>query len=168
MALHRGEGSCELRKETSVLYFDGVSPVEKKRTNALRQDKRNTALTGAENCIQDMENRWRDAAVQHKPTFKKLEKKLRDAFYLGQDSRMVLATYLRGQGWSLPDTASEADVTIARNFMPGDIVVSQDSDMAAYENVETIWRPLPRKRFLKYDMAVVVKHHLQSSRVLTK
>ncbi|KAK5807972.1 hypothetical protein F5H01DRAFT_325101 [Linnemannia elongata] len=94
----------------------------------------------------------------------KLEKKLRDAFYLGQDSRMVLATYLRGQGWSLPDTASEADVTIARNFMPGDIVVSQDSDMAAYENVETIWRPLPRKRFLKYDMAVVTLDSLLEAR----
>ncbi|KAF9327631.1 hypothetical protein BGZ91_001374 [Linnemannia elongata] len=99
-----------------------------------------------------------------KPTFKKLEKKLRDAFYFGQDSRMVLATYLRGQGWSLPDTASEADVTIARDFMPGDIVLSQDSDMAAYVNVETIWRPLPRRRFLKYDMAVVTLDSLLEAR----
>jgi hypothetical protein len=78
---------------------------------------------------------------------------------------MVLATYLRGQGWSLPETASEADVTISRGFKPGDIVVSQDSDMTAYENVETIWRPLSRKRFLKYEMAVVAKHHLQLSRM---
>ncbi|KAF9294563.1 hypothetical protein BGZ88_003689 [Linnemannia elongata] len=62
-AIERDLISCELRKETSVLYLDGVSPVEKQHTNALRQDKRNTALAGAENCIQDMENRWRDAAV---------------------------------------------------------------------------------------------------------
>ncbi|KAF9108991.1 hypothetical protein BGX30_008576, partial [Mortierella sp. GBA39] len=37
--------------------------------------------------------------------------------------------------------------------------------MAAYENVETIWRPLSRRRFLKYEMGVVAKHHLQLSRV---
>ncbi|KAI8601630.1 hypothetical protein EDD21DRAFT_414735 [Dissophora ornata] len=78
---------------------------------------------------------------------------------------MVLATYLRGRGWSFPEIASEADVTIARDFKPGDIVVLQDSDMAAYENVETTWRPLSRKRFLKYEMVIVTKHYLQLSRV---
>ncbi|KAF8947558.1 hypothetical protein BGZ47_008703 [Haplosporangium gracile] len=63
---------------------------------------------------------------------------LRDTFYLGQDSRMMLTKYLRGQGWNLPEIASEADVAIARDFKPGDIVMLGDSDMTAYENVETI------------------------------
>jgi hypothetical protein len=164
-AIERHLISCELLKETSVLYLDGISPVEKQHTNTLRQDKRIIAMEGAEDCIRDMEKSLEGGHSPRKPTFKKLETKLRDAFYLGQDSRMVLATYLRGQGWSLPDIASEADVDIARDFKPGDIAVSQDSDMAAYENVETILRPLPRRRFLKYEMAVVAKHHLQLSRV---
>ncbi|KAG9063007.1 hypothetical protein KI688_004607 [Linnemannia hyalina] len=136
--------SCELRKKTS--------------------DKRNTALAGAEDCIRNMEKSLEGGHSPCKPTFKKLMNKLRGAFYLGQDSRMVLVTYLRGQGWSLPEIASEADITIAHDFKPGDIVVSQDSDITAYENVETIW-PLSRRRFLKYEMGAVAKHHLQLSRV---
>ncbi|KAF9536884.1 hypothetical protein EC957_009495 [Mortierella hygrophila] len=141
-AIERHFISCELPKETSVLYLDGISPVEKQHTNASRQDKRNTALAEAEDCIRNMEKSLEGGHSPRKPTFKKLENKLRGAFYFSQDSRMVLATYLRGQGWSLPEIASEADVTIARDFKADDIVVSQDSDMAAYENVETIWRPL--------------------------
>ncbi|KAG0272621.1 hypothetical protein BGZ97_010942, partial [Linnemannia gamsii] len=39
--------------------------------------------------------------------------------------------------------------------------------MAAYENVETIYRPLSRKRFLKYKMAVVTKHLELSRKQLT-
>lgn len=54
---------------------------------------------------------------------------------------MVLATYLREQGWDLPEVESESDAAIARDLELGDIVVSGDSDMAAYENVETIYRP---------------------------
>jgi hypothetical protein len=166
-AIERHLISCELHKETSVLYLDGISPVEKQHTNSLRQYKRNNALAGVEDCIRDMEKSLEGGHAPHKPTFKNLEKKLRGAFYLGQDSRMVLATYLRGQGWNLPEVASESDVAIACDFKPGDVVVSGDSDMAAYENVETIYRPLSRKRFLKYKMAVVTKHLELSRKQLT-
>jgi len=164
-ALERHLISCGLHKETSVLYLDGISPVEKQRTDSLRQDKRNIALTGAEVYIRDMEQSLEEGRSPHKPAFKKLEKKLRSAFYLGQDSRMALTTYLREQGWDLPEVASESDVAIARDLKLGDIVVSGDSDMAVYENVETIYRPLSQRRFLRYEMAVVTKHNLQLSRL---
>ncbi|KAF9131356.1 hypothetical protein BG015_003870, partial [Linnemannia schmuckeri] len=130
-----------------------------------RQNKRSTALAGAEDCIRDMEKSLEGGHNPRKLTFKELEKKLRDAFYLGQGSRMALVTYLHGEDWILPEVASEADVAIARDFKPDDVVVSGDSDMVAYENVETIWWPLSQRRLPKYEMAVVSKHHLQLSHV---
>ncbi|KAK3813787.1 MAG: hypothetical protein JOS17DRAFT_779229 [Linnemannia elongata] len=163
-ALERHLISCGLHKETSVLYLDGISPVEKQCTDSLRQDKRNIEPAGAEDYIRDMEQSLEEGRSPRKPAFKKLEK-LRSAFYLNQDSRMVLTTYLREQGWDLPEVVSESDVAIARDLELGDIVVSGDSDMAAYENVETIYRPLSRRRFLRYEMVVVTKHHLQLSRL---
>ncbi|KAG9072372.1 hypothetical protein KI688_000142 [Linnemannia hyalina] len=124
-AIERHLISCELHKETSVLYLDGISPVEKQHTNSLRQDKRNTALAGVEDCIRDMEKSLEGGHTPHKPAFKILEKKLRGTFYLGQDSWMVLATYLRGQGWDLPEVASESDVANARDFKSGDVATNQ-------------------------------------------
>ncbi|KAK3823851.1 MAG: hypothetical protein JOS17DRAFT_776920 [Linnemannia elongata] len=73
-----------VRPKTSNKYFYPNRRVRisesRTRADALRQDKRNIALAGAEDCIRDMEQSLEEGHSPHKPTFKK--EKLRGAFYL--------------------------------------------------------------------------------------
>ncbi|KAF9079164.1 hypothetical protein BGX23_004873, partial [Mortierella sp. AD031] len=79
-------------------------------------------------------------------------------FYWSQESRSSLAHYLTNNGWNVVVCPSEADIAIAADCQPKDIVVSGDSDMLIYDTVETVWRPLSRGRFLVYELAAVMDH----------
>src|SRR5690554_7386677 len=67
------------------------------------------------------------------------------------EDRQAFATYLRHAGWSVVECQTEADIKVARDFMPGDIVLSRDSDMLMYESISTVWRPISAGRILVYD-----------------
>ena len=43
---------------------------------------------------------------------------------------------------------TEADLQIALDYMPEDVVVTRDSDLLVYNNIVTIWRPISRDRIL--------------------
>ncbi|KAF9119345.1 hypothetical protein BG015_006370 [Linnemannia schmuckeri] len=75
-----------------------------------------------------------------------------------EESRTSLAAYLINNGWNVIECPSEADIAIASDCQPSDIVVSGDSDMLIYDTVKTIWRPLSRGRFLVYKLAEVLGH----------
>ncbi|KAF9944380.1 hypothetical protein BGZ72_002451, partial [Mortierella alpina] len=64
---------------------------------------------------------------------------------------------MRQEGWTVVESPFEADVAIASDCTPSDIVVSIDSDYFAYRSVTTILRPF-RGKFLKYDVSQVAAH----------
>ncbi|KAF9945327.1 hypothetical protein BGZ72_001470 [Mortierella alpina] len=48
---------------------------------------------------------------------------------------------------------TNADVAIARDCRPGDIVISADSDMLAYSTISILWRPVSRGLILVYNIS---------------
>ncbi|KAF9079548.1 hypothetical protein BGX23_003773, partial [Mortierella sp. AD031] len=159
--------SYRIPQASSVLYLDGPSPEEKRRTCELRMAKRTCALDKAEACIADLERVFKGGGKFRKEHFRKLTKHINAAFYLSLDSRKALARYLRDKGWKVVECPSEADIAIASDCQPGDVVVSSDSDMLLYASVETRWRPLTRGRFLVYELSKVLKHLEMSRAQLT-
>jgi len=145
--------SCRVPKNAAVLYIDGPSPDEKLTTREFREAKRVLALQKAQTCIEDMEERLEGRRRLQKRDFSKLRKLTRAAFYWSLESRKSLAEHLAGNGWNVVECTSEADLAIAMDCQPGDVVLSSDSDMLVYTTVETIWRPLARGRFLVYNVA---------------
>ncbi|KAG0245514.1 hypothetical protein BG011_002768, partial [Mortierella polycephala] len=105
-----------------------------------------------------MEARVGSQRKVRKRDFNKLFKNIRAAFYWSQESRNSLAHHLTNNGWNVVVCPSEADIAIADDCQPKDIVVSGDSDMLIYDTVETVWRPLSRGRFLVYELAAVMDH----------
>lgn len=144
--------------KTSFLYIDGPSPDEKHATLKAREAKRALALQRAQACIGDMEARVGSHQTVRKRDFNKLFKNTRAVFYWSQESRSSLAHHLSSNGWNVVVCPSEADIAIAADCQPKDIVVSGDSDMLIYDTVETVWRPLSRGRFLVYELAAVMDH----------
>ncbi|KAK3813748.1 MAG: hypothetical protein J3R72DRAFT_462078 [Linnemannia gamsii] len=80
------------------------------------------------------------------------EKDLASAFYWSLSSRQHFAEYMRDLGWT-----TEADVAIAQDAQPGDVVISSDSDMMAYASVETLWRPVSQNLVLAYHIPDILK-----------
>lgn len=158
IAFERFLASSGVPRVSTVLYIDGPSPEEKLETFQLREQKRRVALEKANLCLSDMETRIGGRRRVKKHNFTKLNKLLRASFYLSQDARVSLAGYLRERGWTVVECRSEADITIAIECQPQDIVVSRDSDMLIYAAVHTIWRPISRGKYLVYHLPEVLSH----------
>ncbi|KAG0294470.1 hypothetical protein BGZ98_001756 [Dissophora globulifera] len=69
--------------------------------------------------------------------------------------RESFAEYMTRAGWKVQTCVSEADVGIARDCQPGDIVVSADSDMLAYSSILILWRPISRSLILVCEISDV-------------
>ncbi|KAG0275082.1 hypothetical protein BGZ97_010389, partial [Linnemannia gamsii] len=63
-----------------------------------------------------------------KSHFGKVRSGLASLFYWPKEQRAGFAQYMRGKGWTVLVADSEADVAIAIEALPGDIVISGDSD----------------------------------------
>ncbi|KAF8923561.1 hypothetical protein BGZ47_004674, partial [Haplosporangium gracile] len=159
--------SCGLPQASTVLYVDGPSPEEKRRTREFRDRKRADALAKAEASISEMENIFRSGGRLRKPHFKKLAKHLHASFVWSMDSRRALAQLLQELGWSVVECVSEADTAIASDCGAHDIAISGDSDSLIYSSIETIWRPLKRGQYLVYDVPKLLKHLEISRTALT-
>ncbi|KAF9397496.1 hypothetical protein BGZ94_006279, partial [Podila epigama] len=105
-----------------------------------------------------METRVNKQQKVRKRDFIKLFKNIRAAFYWSQEFRSSLAHYLTTKGSNVVVCPSEADIAIATDCQPNDIVISGDSDMLIYDTVKTVWRPLSRGRLLVYELAAVMDH----------
>ncbi|KAH7053611.1 hypothetical protein BKA57DRAFT_502069 [Linnemannia elongata] len=82
---------------------------------------------------------------------------LGSAFYWSLASRQHFTEYMRGLGWTVILCNTEADISIAQDSQPGDIVISSDSDMMAYASVQTLWRPVSHDLLLVCSMPDVLK-----------
>jgi hypothetical protein len=56
------------------------------------------------------------------------------------------------KGYAIILCSTEADVAIASDCHPSDLVMSSDSDLLIYPTIRTLWRPIARQsKFLVYE-----------------
>ncbi|KAG0222440.1 hypothetical protein BGW42_006603, partial [Actinomortierella wolfii] len=92
------------------------------------------------NGINALEDRLNLDQRVRKYQFAAIKKNLRSSFRW--DAQSVFATYMMNKGWRVLQCSGEADIDIAKAYLPSDIVVSPDSDFIAYQSVKHIWRPM--------------------------
>ena len=141
------------QKSSLILYVDGGPALEKLDTTNRRQETRTKA---AEQCIKhldSLEQTIRSDVKPRKSQFTDVKTSLRATFYWSYEDRRAFVHHMEDAGWMVRLCTTEADVAIAVDCKPGDIVISADSDMLAYGSVETLWRPINKYMVLEYDLA---------------
>ncbi|KAF9956089.1 hypothetical protein BGZ72_003026 [Mortierella alpina] len=154
----------------TVYYVDGDPAAEKQATHRLREKKRNDALKTAKVAIEALNDRVSHGKPPTKEMFKQAEKGLRGGFKWTIEDRKDFVNFLRGQGIDARFCPFEADIAIAKDCQPADIVLSQDSDFFAYDTVKMLWRPVGKRdegKVLEYDKAAVLDKIGLSSTKLT-
>ncbi|KAF9280673.1 hypothetical protein BGZ68_007096, partial [Mortierella alpina] len=144
----------------TVYYVDGYPAIEKEATHRVREEKRNDALKTAKAALDKFKERVSDARPPTKELFKKADKGLRGGFKWSIQDRRDFVEFLQGQDHDARFCETEADIAIAADCRPVDIVVSQDSDFFAYESVKVLWRPVGKKhevKILEYNKAAVLE-----------
>ena len=63
---------------------------------------------------------------------------------------------MRHCGWTVDVCETEADLAMAQDAQPDDIIISKDSDMMAYQSVKTLWRPVSNNLILVYKLPDVL------------
>ena len=130
----------------SVLYLDGQPCEEKKATNVRRQEVRDKAVKQVEIDIPRLEDRVSTKQKMRKQVYFSAKKNIEKAFTWSPASKLGLFIFLRLRGWVVTLCDTEADLTIACQSRPGDIIISRDSDLLFYKNVESLWRLFPMTR----------------------
>ncbi|OAQ29187.1 hypothetical protein K457DRAFT_32586, partial [Linnemannia elongata AG-77] len=134
----------------SVLYFDGDPTTEKESTHDERAKVRRKAEELADKKINEFEVRINNGQRIRKQHFVGIQKQLSRTFQWNSEDRLSLIDYLRDHQWIVQLSPYEADVHIADDCAPGDIVISGDSDLIIHPTVTTVWRPISGSRFLEY------------------
>ena len=62
---------------------------------------------------------------------------------------------MKQAGWTVRICDTEADLVIAADCQPDNVVISADSDMLAYDSVSILWRPISKYLVLVYKLADV-------------
>ncbi|KAG0348287.1 hypothetical protein BGZ54_004674, partial [Gamsiella multidivaricata] len=140
----------------SALYLDGTPCQEKDLTHQRRQNNRMKALKLVESDIDVLKVRVKEKLRVRKQLFFRLKKNLAKGFYWTFEARQAFAAYLQQRGWSVEVCPTEADLKIAQDCLPGDVVLSRDSDMLLYQHISIIWRPISRGRILAYNVPDVL------------
>ena len=115
-----------------VFYVDGAPAFEKKGIHRARNEKRVKALKAAKVAVETLNDH----------VFKNPEVSLRGGFKWSLRDREDPVDFLQGQQLDARLCRTEADIDIAAECQPKDIVLSQDSGFFAYGSVTTFWRPL--------------------------
>ncbi|KAF9921244.1 hypothetical protein BGZ67_000630, partial [Mortierella alpina] len=137
--------------ENAVVYLDGNPCQEKALTHASREKKRQDELDEVVEAISSFSVSIEEKRRVRKQLFYKINKGLKKAFSWTTAEKASFVAHLRGRGWRVVQSTTEADLEIALNYVPGDVVVSTDSDLLIYANILTVWRPISKDRFLVYQ-----------------
>ncbi|KAG0287770.1 hypothetical protein BGZ98_004495, partial [Dissophora globulifera] len=137
-------------KDIMILYIDGPQAEEKRSTAEVREAGRQKALDGVKASIDAFETRIESGLSIRKQHFVDVKKGLGASFYWCVESRESFAEYMRSLGWTVKVCITEADVAMAQDARPGDVIISSDSDMLGYASIVTLWRPVSRNLILVY------------------
>ncbi|KAF9995494.1 hypothetical protein BGZ65_008866, partial [Modicella reniformis] len=166
--------STVVAKVCSVIYIDGFDVSEKAGTHAVRQAKREQAEVAAtvalDVLVSRVEHRKRATRQQHITARKNIQK----SFRLTLSARIALMEFLQQQGWTvvLGDDL-EADIHIARDCGTNNVILTTDSDVLAYANINKVWRLVTNRKVLEYgqnDVCTILKlsnNHLTALAVVS-
>ncbi|KAF9939517.1 hypothetical protein BGZ70_006444, partial [Mortierella alpina] len=143
--------------ENAVVYLDGSPCQEKAVTHASREKKRQDALDEVVEALNKFSGSVEEKRRVRKVLFYKINRGLKKAFSWTTSEKASFVAHLRGRGWRVVQSTTEADLEIALNYVPGDVVVSTDSDLLIYANILTVWRPISKDRFLVYQTPDILK-----------
>lgn len=146
--------------ENIVVYIDGERCKEKAQTHSKREEVRCSALAKAENCLAEFEERLNSNKRVRKSLLWRINKNLKRGFHWTLDDRYYFHQYLVANNVETVFCSTEADVQIAADCQPYDIVVSSDSDMMIYSTVRILWRSARIKghrRWVVYNKEDVLK-----------
>lgn len=59
---------------------------------------------------------------------------------------------MHGLRWVVKVCTTEADIGIAQDAQPGDIIISTNSDMLGYASIITLWQPVSQNLILVYSL----------------
>ncbi|KAK5816265.1 hypothetical protein F5H01DRAFT_202893 [Linnemannia elongata] len=139
------------------LYIDGYQAVEKSYTAAERERVRDRALERTTTALDTLDSRLDNGLRISKHHFVDVRSSLASSFYWSRESRSGFAQYMQNAGWTVKLADTEADLAIAIDAQPDDIVISRDSDMMAYTSIRTLWRPISRGLILVYNVPDLLK-----------
>lgn len=161
---------AELAKLTpvsnSIVYVDG-DPAKKANTHSKRDSNRLAALTKAQDKIDRLETRLDSGHSASKHHHLDIKKQLDKAFMLTGESKSTLIGFLREKGWVVRECPFEADLEIARDCTPGDMVLTRDSDLSVYLKVSSMYRLVSGRKVLRYDLEDVCRSMGLSRQQLT-
>ncbi|KAG0196934.1 hypothetical protein BGX31_005103, partial [Mortierella sp. GBA43] len=118
-----------LNRATAVIYIDGHDVEEKEGTDAERRAKRVEAAEATADILEKLQN------CLESP---KHPDDLKLTFHLRYPGRVALGKDLESRRWKVRVGDVEADIEIAKDCMPDDIVLTTDSDAIAYGRIRTI------------------------------
>ncbi|GJJ77583.1 hypothetical protein EMPS_09942 [Entomortierella parvispora] len=127
-------------KDKLILYIDGGAAVEKEETAKKRKANRDKAAEKCYRNLDALEQRITHNQKASRRHFVDVKKSLASLFYWPSSVRQDFIDYLIKAGWTVRICETEADVAIAADCRPEDIVISADSDMLAYGTIYTLWR----------------------------
>ncbi|KAG0195832.1 hypothetical protein BGX33_002539, partial [Mortierella sp. NVP41] len=130
-ALMEQEASRFGSQANLVIYIDGGQSAEKQHTAQIREASRDKAITKCLNSLETLESRLSNDLRVRKRHFSDVRTALVSSFYWTQGQRLDYAAYMAQAGWNVKCCSTEADLAIAKDCQPGDIVISGDSDMFA-------------------------------------
>ncbi|KAF9165033.1 Elongation of fatty acids protein 2 [Actinomortierella ambigua] len=139
-------------KDDIIVYIDGAAPEEKQATHLERAERQSRALDMAKRDLDLLDQQISSGQRITKHQFSTVEKHVTNSFSWDPEAKDSLAKYLRKNGWHVVECETEADVEIARDCGPEDIVVTRDSDFLAYATVSTIWQLIGKGRVLEYSV----------------
>ncbi|KAG0277634.1 hypothetical protein BGZ96_002787 [Linnemannia gamsii] len=141
------------KKTNMTLYIDGPQAVEKSATAETRESKRQKAIEKLSGSLDTFETRIDEGTRIRKQHYNDIKKGLGSSFYWSLDIRKEFADTCAAKSGLL----RSADVKIASDAEPGDIIISGDSDMLGYANIHTLWRPVSKSVILAYSLPDVLK-----------
>lgn len=142
-------------KSNLILYVDGEQAFEKQGTAKCRKESREKATIKCTESLDKLEGIIINNVKPRKRHFTDVKTSLASTFYWSSQHRQSFIEYMKQAEWSVRICETEADVAIAVDCQPEDIVISADSDMLAYGSVSTLWRPISKYLVLAYKLTDV-------------
>ncbi|KAI7821857.1 hypothetical protein BC939DRAFT_197878 [Gamsiella multidivaricata] len=106
-----------------VLYVDGGQAVEKQHTAEIRRASREKATVQCTKSLDELERHINNNLKPRKRHFTDVRTSLAATFYWTSPNRQAFLTYMKQAGWTVRICDTEADLVIATDCGPDDIVI---------------------------------------------
>jgi hypothetical protein len=154
-------------KANLIPYVDGGQALEKQHAAKIRKAVRDKAVVRCKRSLDELKQRLDNNLRVRKRHFTDVRTSLASTFYWSLPARQAFIEYMVQAGWTVRLCVTEADLAIALDYQPGDVVISADSDMLAYTSIFTLWRPISKNLLLVYQLADIRRELELSSAQLT-